>query len=296
MAGRAAAVNDSTRCVTASAPECDGQPGRAQMGELRVADGGVRDQVRAGDADLHLDLGVGQHGDRRHLRAGARGRRNCGDRHDRALHDRLAVVVLGAGHRGSAAARRPWPCRGSFRRPSRRPRRRRRPARPWTQPTTPSTGSSACVSPNTWTRTPADLISSTISASSGLAARRGSVQTSAVRPRPATASATACRCPGPNSTVRGSRRTPSVPRAVPSCESVNGAHGGSFRTVRPRRCQYGGGDAARGGLPDGVPAGGELQRPARRTAPGWPRGRCPCRRCRTRCRGRPRRGPPAARW
>ena len=94
MAGRAAAVKDSTRCVTASAPGVRGQPGRARVGELRVADGGVRDEVRAGDADLHLPVGVGQHGDRRGLRPRSGGRRHRDHRQGGTGHDRLAVVIL----------------------------------------------------------------------------------------------------------------------------------------------------------------------------------------------------------
>ena len=91
---RRSAVKASMACVSASAPAIAVRPGGQVMRQFGIADGGGGDQIGAGNADLQRPVGIGDHGDRRHLGAGAGGGRHGDHRQDRAGNLELAVIVL----------------------------------------------------------------------------------------------------------------------------------------------------------------------------------------------------------
>ena len=198
-------------------PRARGERGRAAERELGIAHGRVRDEVGAGDAHLADPLGIGEDGHRRHLRPGACRGGQGDDRDHRALVRGARRSSRTAGRRGREPPRPPWRGRGSClrpcppRRPGRRRPRTRRTAATW------CTGTSGSTSVNAVTRTPAASSSRTRSANSRVPPNRASVQTRARDPRAAVTVPRACRCPAPNRTCRGPRRTPSMLMGAPGC-------------------------------------------------------------------------------
>ena len=71
-----------------------GKRRRAGDGQLRIADRDLRNEIGAGDADLGSALLVGNHRNRRHFGAGARGSGQRDQRNDRPGNRELAVIIL----------------------------------------------------------------------------------------------------------------------------------------------------------------------------------------------------------
>ena len=69
------------------------QPARAGHGQFRIADSDLRNQMRAGDANLERPVGIGNDGDRSGLRSRSGGGGYGDQRNGRARYLELAVIV-----------------------------------------------------------------------------------------------------------------------------------------------------------------------------------------------------------
>ena len=151
-------------------PTDRGDARRAAQRQDGIADRNLRNQVRTRHADLEPPAGIADDGDRRHLRARARGRRDGDDRGPPGRERRSRRSTARAGRDGAAAARRPSRRRCSCRRRSRRRRRCSSPAAAARHASTHASGRSGSTPSNT---TKVSLARASASSAAATPAARG---------------------------------------------------------------------------------------------------------------------------